>query len=301
MLSMLAGPLPEVPTGAHCTKPYRCPFMERCWPDLPEHHVSTLYNIRGTKVAALVAGGHETLHQLPRGFLASGPAQRQIKSVKAGKLIVERGLRGALRSLKHPIAFLDFETVSPAVPVWPGCAPYGHVPVQFSCHVLTAKGVTHHEWLADGPGDPREAIARALVAACAGASAVAAYSSFEGRCIDALIEAVPALAPNLTKIRSRLVDLLPIVRNRIYHPDFGGRFSIKNVLPALVPGFGYDDLEIQEGGAAAAALEAMLLDSQPLTDTDRKNLRRDLLRYCERDTLAMVRLHERLVEIAQSV
>jgi hypothetical protein len=67
-----------------------------------------------------------------------------------------------------------------------------------------------------------------------------------------------------------------------------------------VPGFGYDDLEIQEGGTAAA-LEAMLLDSQALTDTDPKNLRRDLLRYCERDTLAMVCLHERLVEIAQGV
>jgi Domain of unknown function(DUF2779) len=157
------------------------------------------------------------------------------------------------------------------------------------------------ERVADGPGDPREAIARALVAACAGASTVVAYSSFEGRCIDALIEAVPALAPKLTKIRGRIVDLLPIVRDRVYHPDFGGSFSIKNVLPALVTGFGYDDLEIQEGGTAAAALEAMLLDGQALTDTDRKKLRRDLLRYCERDTLAMVRLRERLVEIAQGV
>ena len=300
MLSMLAGPLPEVPTGAHCDTPYACPFMERCWPAVPEHHVSTLYRIRGAKVAALVADGHETLQQLPRGFPASGPAKRQIKSVKTDRLIVERGLRGALRSLKRPIAFLDFETVMPAVPAWPGCAPYEQVPVQFSCHLLAVEGVEHYEWLADGPGDPREPIARALVAACASASTVVAYNApFEGRCIDALIKAVPALASKLAKIRDRLHDLLPIVRDRVYHPAFGGSFSIKSVLPALVPGFGYDDLEIQEGGTASAALEAMLLDGSALADGEREKLRHDLLRYCERDTLAMVRLHERLTEIAE--
>ena len=298
MLSTLAGPLPEVPTGAHCDTPYACPFMQRCWPAVPEHHVSTLYRIHGTKVAALVAQGRETLHQLPRSFPVSGPAKRQIKSVKTDQLIVERGLRGALRSLKRPIAFLDFETVMPAVPAWPGCAPYEQVPVQFSCHVLAAQGVEHHEWLADGPGDPREPIARALIAACADGVTVLAYNApFEGRCLDALIKAVPALASQLSKIRGRLRDLLPIVRDRVYHPAFGGSFSIKSVLPALVSGFGYDDLEIPDGATASAALEAMLLGGVALTNDELRKVRHDLLRYCERDTLAMVRLYERLLEM----
>jgi hypothetical protein len=42
-LAMLRGPLPEVPTGPHCSTPYECPFWVRCWPALPQHHVSTLY------------------------------------------------------------------------------------------------------------------------------------------------------------------------------------------------------------------------------------------------------------------
>ena len=300
MLSMLAGPLPEVPTGAHCDTPYPCPFMQRCWPTLPEHHVSTLYGIRGTKVAALVADGRETLHQLPRSFPASGPAKRQIKSVRKDRLIVERGLLGALRSLKRPIAFLDFETVSPVVPIWSGCCPYDLVPVQFSCHVLTTAELEHHEWHAEGRADPRESIARALVAACASASTVVAYNApFEGRCIDALIKAVPALESDLAKIRGRLRDLLPIVRDHVYHPAFQGSFSIKSALPALVPGFGYDDLEVQDGATASAALEAMLLGTDAVTDIERKKVQRDLLEYCKRDTLAMVRLHERLLGIAR--
>ena len=87
------------------------------------------------------------------------------------------------------------------------------------------------------------------------------------------------------------------MRDHVYHPDFGGSFSIKKVLPALVPGLGYDDLEIQDGGTAAA-IETLLLDADALTAAQQWSVRRDLLRYCVRDTLGMVRLHERLRALA---
>jgi hypothetical protein len=84
----------------------------------------------------------------------------------------------------------------------------------------------------------------------------------------------------------------------VYHPEFGGRFGLKSVLPALCPGLGYDDLEIQGGETAAAALEALLLDPDAHTDAERQALRNALLSYCERDTLAMLRLHEQLATMA---
>jgi Domain of unknown function(DUF2779) len=295
LMATLAGPLPEVPTGPHCSAPYACPFLERCWPPLPEDHVSTLYRIRATKVVKLLADGIKTLHDLPVDFAASGPALRQIRSIKAGEVIIERGLHRDLARLKPPIAFLDFETISPAVPVWPGCRPYEQVPVQFSCHVLGPGALEHHEWLAEGPNDPREEFARKVISACAGAKTVVAYNApFECRCIDALADSLPHLRADLKALSEQMQDLLPIVRDHVYHPDFGGSFSLKDVLPALVPGLGYDDLEIQDGSSASTALEALLLDSDALSSTERQALRSDLLRYCERDTLAMVRLHERL-------
>jgi Domain of unknown function(DUF2779) len=202
-------------------------------------------------------------------------------------------------ALKAPLAFIDFESVNPAIPAWPGCHPYEQVPVQFSCHVLTPGGLEHHAWIADGAADPREAFARALVSACAKARTIVAYNApFEGRCIDALGEFVPALRRALDALSKRLCDLLPIVRDHIYHPDFGGSFSIKDVLPALVPGLGYEDLEIQDGRTASAALETLLLD-EDCEASERQALLRNLLRYCERDTLAMVRLHERLCALAR--
>jgi len=299
MLAALAGPLPQVAIGPHCTKPYECVFRKRCWPALPEHHVSTLYQIRSKKVEKLVADGCETLLDLPRNYEASGPAKRQIRSARSGKVVVERGLRRALVALKPPIAFLDFETVGPAVPVWPGCGPYQAVPVQFSCHQGLA-GADHHEWLADGPDDPREELARALIAACAGAKTVLAYSaSFERGCIKGLIEALPHLEAALTALSGKIRDLYPIVRDHVYHPGFAGGFGLKEVLPALVPELGYEDLGIQGGNSASAALERLLFEGEALSAAERKALRRDLLQYCERDTLAMVRIYEKLGELAR--
>jgi len=300
LTAAIAGPLPDVPTGPHCNAPYACPFLERCWPPLPDHHVSTLYRIRASRVVKLLADGIETLHDLPRTFATSGPARRQIRSIKAGKVIVERGLRRDLARFKPPIAFLDFETVSPAIPVWPGCHPYEQVPVQFSCHVLRSGGLEHHEWLAEGSGDPREEFATEVISACAGTNTIVAYNApFEKRCIESLAKALPHLQPDLTALSKRIRDLLPIVRDHVYHPDFGGSFSIKDVLPALVPGLGYDDLEIQGGSTASTALEVLLLDPGALDDGSRASLRQNLLSYCQRDTLAMVRLHERLLSLAE--
>ncbi|HEX6790391.1 MAG TPA: DUF2779 domain-containing protein [Candidatus Krumholzibacteria bacterium] len=298
--AMLAGALPEIATGPHCSAPYPCPFVGRCWAPQPEHHISTLYSIRGTKAAQLEGEGYRTLLDLPADYEASGPAKRQLQSVRMGRIVVEAGLRDALESLNAPIAFLDFETIAPVVPVWPGCAPLQSVPVQFSCHVVDHDELTHHAWLADGPGDPREAFARAMIAACAGVRTVLAYNaSYEQTEIRKLARALPHLAPELMALSGSIRDLLAIVRDHVYHPDFQGSFSIKTVLPALVPGPWYDELEIQDGGTASAALESLLLREHARSPGERVALREQLLRYCEMDTLAMVRLYERLAELVR--
>jgi len=298
LLDALGGPLPDVATGEHCYAPYPCPFLGRCWPQLPPHHVSTLYRIRSGTAEKLVAEGYETLVQLPFKAAKSPPAKRQLKAVKSGELVVEKSLRRRLRAFKEPLAFLDFETINPAVPLWPGCRPYGMVPVQLSCHRLGPNGVTHHAWLAEGPGDPRPSFARELLWACKGAKTIVAYNaSFEQNRISELAQAAPELADELLALNKRFVDLLPVVRDCVYHPDFGGRFTIKSVLPALVPGMGYDDLAIQEGAAASAALEALLLDGDAFEPKERMKLREELLAYCQRDTFAMVKLWERLKEL----
>jgi Domain of unknown function(DUF2779) len=293
---MLEGPLPDVPIGEHCTRPYDCPFIPRCWPKLPDHHVSSLYRIDRRQARELEADGYATIYDLPSDLELSAIHARQVKAVQTGRMVVERSLGGALAQFTPPLAFLDFETVSLAIPRWPGCRPWQQVPVQFSVHLHErGRGLVHREWIAQGPEDPRPALAEALVEACAGARKVVAYyASFERDCLRQLRDAVPRLARELERIEKRLVDLLPAIRNHLYHPDFAGGFSIKRTLPALVPGLSYSDLKVQDGELATVELQRLMLQGAELPAAERAELRRALLAYCQRDTWAMVKLLEKL-------
>ena len=297
LATMLEGALPTSPTGAHCREPRNCPFLDRCFPS-DVHAVETLYRVTPAQLAELRALGIRTVDEVPERFAADGPARRQVKAVRTGGLVVEGDLVGALAALSPPLAFLDFETLNPAVPAWPGHGPYEQVAVQLSCHRSDG---AHHEWLAEAGTDPREPFAQALLAACDGAATIVAYGAeFERKCVRDLARALPSLSEPLNAIANRIVDLCAIVRNHVYHPDFRGSFSIKRVLPALVPELGYGDLAIRDGRTAASALETLLLDGATLEELTRRTLRERLLRYCGRDTLAMVRLHERLTSVASS-
>src|SRR5881227_3060659 len=293
--AMLAGPLPDVPIGEHCTRPHDCPFIERCWPKAPDHHVSSLYRIDRKRALELEADGFATIYDLPSDLELSVIHARQVKAVRSGRMVVEPTLAKALAPFASPLAFLDFETVSLAVPHWTGCRPWQQVPVQFSVHAEERGALVHHEWIADGPEDPRAALAAALVEACAGAKKIVAYyASFERDCIRQLREAVPGCAKELERIERRLVDLLPVIRRHVYHPDFGGGFSIKKTLPALVPGLSYADLKVQDGEVATVELQRLMFQGAEMPAGERAALREALLRYCERDTWAMVKLLERL-------
>jgi hypothetical protein len=299
-MTMLDGGLPTLDIGPHCEE-HSCPFTGRCWPKHPEHHVSTMY-YAGKQWWEWERQGYRTVDQLPDSLKLRGgePALRQRRAIREGRRIVEGGLRVALDAFEPTLAFLDFETVRLPVPAWPGTGPLMHVPVQFSCHLANGDGrYTHFDWLADGPGDPRPALAERLVEACGSARAVVAYfARFEKDCLEHLAAAVPALATELRGIASRLVDLLPVVRDHVYDPAFGGSFSLKKVLPALVPGSGYGGLEIAEGETASHELVRLIFHGEAMMAQERAYLRENLLEYCRRDTLAMIQLLDRLRDLA---
>lgn len=293
---------PPAATGDHCAKPRECPFIARCWPALPEHHVSTLYNIRKKTAAAYVAAGWHTIADLPDSVKLGAIAARQRRAVREGSIVIEHEqLLAALATLERPIAHLDFETIQPAIPRWPGCRPYDQIPVQLSCHIIDESGAERHaEWLFDGDGDPRPRAARAIIEACAGARVVTAYfSSFEKSCIRQVADACPEYAAALRSIADGIVDLLPIVREHVYHPAFGGTFSLKSVLPALIPELSYEGLSIAEGETAQVQLTRLILEPEQMGVDERGEVREALLRYCELDTRAMVALEARLRTLVQ--
>ena len=299
-LRMLEGPLPDVAPGPHCTSPYECPFLARCNAPLPDHAIEDLHRIGARQLGELHDEGIETVGQIPSDFPLNGIQTRHRAAVLRNELVVEPGLHSALARYRYPIAMLDFETIAPALPQWIGCSPFGKVPVQFSVHTLSEDGeVSHRAYLADGEGDPRPGVAEALVPALDGAATVLAWNApFEKECLGILAEASPEHAAALLDARDKVEDLLPVVRNHLYHPEFRGSFSIKNVVPALLPEMAYDDLEVSDGQVASSLLEKALCRPEELPAGQRAGLRGQLAAYCQHDTAVMVELYRFLQEVS---
>ncbi len=301
-LAALAAAEPAVPPGPHCWMIDReCPFWGRCFPT-DEHHVWTLYRAQKQQKWALVQKGVHRVLDLPDSFKLSDIQRRQHQALRDGRMVVDPGLREALAAFAGRLGFLDFETVSRAIPVWPGVGPWRQVVVQFSYHeqAAGARGSYHHSaYLAEGPDDPREELAGRLLEATANAERIVMYSSFERTRIRELAGWVPHLAADLHALEDKLVDLLPVIQRHLYHPGFSGSFSIKHVLNPMVPDLTYDDLAIVDGQVASVEIARLLFVAHKVRERDQ--LRRDLLAYCERDTWAMVRLLERLREVAAGI
>lgn len=311
-LAMLARPEPPpVRIGLHCHEPYACPFMDRCWPRDADH-IGNLYLVGPKTCEKYMLTGVHRIGDIPTKEKLNATAKRQIRAMETGQMIVEPGLARALEPFDVPrLGFLDFETINRAVPVWPGMTPWEPAAAQFSYHELRRGSpgrserseepalVTHVEFLAEGSDDARPLLARAMVQATARVDRVVTYSGYEKARIRQLQRVVPELATELLELEGKLIDLLPVIRENVYHPDFHGSFSIKCVLPPMVPGLTYDDLIIIDGLTASVEIARLLFVANKIPVGERERVRKNLLDYCERDTWAMVKLLERLRELVR--
>lgn len=285
---------PKRHTGPHCHAPFECPFFEHCRSSEPRPAIDAnwLPRIQKKELRAHIdALEPAEMRDVPDRLLNA--LQQRVKTCTLlGEMFFDyRGAAAALQYCKLPAVFLDFETVNPAVPRWKGTRPYQQIPFQFSAHILSRSHVLDHREFLDLSGDdPRRPFVKALLAACEGAGPVFVYNaSFEKTRIRELADAFRDARPALLAINDRVFDLLPVTRDHYYHPDQHGSWSIKRVLPCIAPELSYDLLDgISEGGAATNGyLEA----TSPGIDPARKTIiEQQLLKYCGRDTEALVRL-----------
>ncbi|WP_031598334.1 DUF2779 domain-containing protein [Ferrovum myxofaciens] len=289
--SILASAEPKVTTGKQCDIPYECGFHDYCSAQEPQAEYPIRWLPRFS-TEPYRSQGIIDLRNLPP-TVSLNPTQQRVKecTLNGQPWFDAAGAVADLAPHILPGYFLDFETINPAVPTWKGTRPYQQVVFQFSLHRLGKRGKLEHKEFLDLSGnDPSRTFAMALIGACGEAGPVFVYNAaFEKSRISELAERFPKFAKRLLAINERVVDLLPIARNRYYHPSQQGSWSIKAVLPAVVPELSYQNLEgVQDGGSAQDAfLEAI----HPDTSVDRKEqLERQLLAYCQLDTYAMVKL-----------
>jgi predicted RecB family nuclease len=290
---------PDIEPWTQCHNPYTCEFLDRCTANKPKDWIFYLPRLGLQRGELLRAKGIESIAKIPEDI---GLTEKQaiIRDVyRTGRPYISSGLKHALRTFGPPAYYLDFETMSPAIPLYQGTRPYERLPFQWSLHMRDKKGELQHSgFLADGGDNPREAFAESLIEKLASSTEpIIVYSSFERSTLNQLAGVLKQHRAAIENITSRLCDLLAIMREHVYYAEFGGSYSIKAVGPVIAPNITYDDLDyVADGGEASWAFERIVSGSYK---SEENNLRQALEEYCRRDTLAMVEIHSRLAKTNQ--
>lgn len=256
--------------------------------------IFALPGLRGKRFERLQPYGRITA--LPEDADLTEAQRRVATAFRTGKPLIEPGI-DYIDGITSPTYYLDFEGVGPAIPWFPDDEPYDQIPFQFSIHACDVPGhvTTHFEHIAPIEGDWRRDLASQLLANLGERGSILMYTPYERRMIKYLAKALPDLDAALLALVPRLFDLEPVFKDGYCDAGFRGRTSIKETLPTLVKGLGYDKLAVRNGSDAAALFALTRVGYYPAADWVRH--RENLLQYCELDTFAMVRLHQELHRI----
>ena len=296
---------PERDLGACCFSPYACGFFPYCSRHLPKPNVFDLAAVQlRTKLQYYRKGLISFQDLVEAGCLSSSAKlQAETELYDLNAHIETDQIAEYLKNITYPLYYLDFESFQPPVPLYDYSFPFEQIPFQYSLHYQKKKNgrLYHKEFLAYPYDDPRRAIAERLCADIPGDVCVLAYNmSFEKSRINRLAELFPDLREHLLMISSHIVDLItPFQKKWFYCKDMHGSYSIKAVLPALFPDdpeLDYHHLAGVQNGAEASAmfLKMRFMDQETLEEN-----RSYLLKYCELDTYAMVKILQKLQELTK--
>ncbi len=288
---------PDKNIAGYCGDKLGCTFIQHFHTDLPEYTIFDISNLKAEKIGRLLEMGILNMLDVPDDLELTPRQRRQVDIVRSAERYVSAAeIREKLGALEYPVYFLDYETVNPAIPIYDGYRPFQVATFQFSVHVLESDGEepAHYEFLADVGPDPTSILLTALREVIDEArGTIVAWSAYENTNNKNMSGRSPEFAGYLDSVTRRTFDLMGIFSKGLYiDPKFRGSYSIKNVLPVLLPEMTYEHLRIKEG-MAAAAMWLRLHDGQ-MPEEERSGIRDGLLEYCAMDTRAMVEIFKML-------
>lgn len=293
---------PDIPIGNRCNSPYECGYKSWCLRNLPHDNVFQIgWGMFGSKKDEAYNAGVVTFGDILNSSikLSDKQARQVITTVQnLPPHIDSEAINAFLGKITYPLCYLDFETCQQPVPLWDYVSPYEQLPFQYSLHTQdTPCGIaTHKEFLGKEDTDPRRPLAERLCADIPRGACVLAYNmGFEKGCIKALAQMFAGVSEHLMSIHDGIIDLAePFQSGAYYCREMGGSYSIKSVLPAFFPddpALDYHALSMVHNGSEAMAAFADLHNKPPEVIA---KTRAALLAYCKLDTLAMVKILEKL-------
>jgi len=274
-----------------CVNPRTCPCKELCHPILPDYSIYDINGLFGKTKKELRSKGILTIKEIPKTFPLPAKQRVQVDVTQSGSPLIHiDAIRHEIEQLTSPLCFLDYETFNPGIPLYDRYHPYQHMVFQYSLNVIEdpEKKPKHFEYLIDHKGDPGPEICSQLQKDLPKAGTIVVWNkTFESGCNKDMAEMYPEFRKFLLEMNERIYDLGdPFKYNNMYVlPEFKGSWSIKNILPVLIPELSYDELVIGEGATAMNSWWKMVYEH---TSEERKTqIKTELLKYCELDTHAM--------------
>lgn len=300
---------PVINIAENCKKPYECGFWKYCTADLPSPNVFDLCGTftKSDKKWKWFRDGYVSFEDLLRLDAKSINANSRIEAEHGVRDLaphIDVGeIRKFMSSIYYPLYFLDFESITPAIPLFDDSRPYQQICFQYSLHYIEEEGgeLKHKEFLAYPGKDPRRDLCEQLCKDIPLNACTLVYNKgFERGRIKEMAEIFPDLADHLMNIHGNIVDLMiPFSRHYYYCRAMNCSYSIKLVLPALFPddpALDYHNLEgVHNGGEASDTFVKM----EQMSTEELEKHREYLLKYCGLDTYAMVKIWEKLTEVCR--
>ena len=292
--------IPVIDIGEHCHSPYTCGFFNYCRKHIPENSIFDFSGMHLNKKYELYQDGIIKLDDVPDNYPLNKNNKLQLDVYKSDKPVIDsEAIKDFLDDLNYPLYFMDFESFQPAVPLFDNSKPYQQIPFQYSVHLKESKDseLKHFEFIAETGIEPRTKFIEGLLKDTNhnGGDIITYNKSFEITRLKEIARDFPQYKEDIEKLILRIKDLMiPFQKKYYYAPGMKGSYSIKAVLPSLLPELSYDKLVINEGGLASIAYEGL----QTETDLMRiAEIKEQLFIYCKLDTFAMVEILEELEKI----
>jgi len=280
-----------------CIKPKECPCIQICHPDLPEYSIYDInrFSLSVAKVRDLIEKGIESVYDVQEDFPLSQMQRFQVIVAQNGDIVIDtKQIKKDLETVTYPLYFIDYESYNPAIPMYNGYKPFDQMPFQWSLHIQKEKDskLEHFEFIETEQIDPIPNFLTQLQKHLGNTGSLVVWNkSFEGTQNKRMGEIHPQFNDFCLNMNDRMYDLMEIFKKQWYaDPKLKGSFSIKNVLPLLVPDLSYKGMEIAEGATAMISWYEMVYGKS----ADAETIKNNLLKYCKLDTMAMVKIFERL-------
>ncbi len=290
---------PAIDIGPHCKNPYECIFWHYCRSHIPENSVFSINGLNYTKRFELYRNGIIDFKDIPEDYPLSPSQRLQVDAELNDIKVIDREcIRDFLSTLRYPLCFLDFETFQLAIPPFDGTKPYQQIPFLVSVHRIDEPeaDLMHYDFLIEPGIDQRRELIQALIDAIPENACIIVYNAaFEKGILKSLADTFPEYRERLMNIYDNIVDLMEPFRNKLYYvKEMKGSYSLKAVVPVLLPELSYESLAISDGGQASAEYLKLLI---PESEPHKEEIKENLKRYCRFDTYVMVKILERLREL----